>query len=148
MYDNRRFICITGDTLNGSREIKDYSDKIADIAYQFAGKRPPIKAYAVIPATQSDTDLIGAISKSRSATKFQALYRGDTSGYPSHSHAESALIFTVAWWSRDPSQIDRIYRSSGLSRSKWDERRGSGTYGGNLISEALSTVRQRNVAEL
>jgi hypothetical protein len=141
MYDNRRFICITGNTINGSREIKDYSGSIADIAYEFAGKRPPRMEYTATPATQSDTELIDRIFRSRSGAKFQALYRGDTSAYPSHSHAESAMVWTLAWWTQNPAQIDGIVRSSGLIRPKWDERRGSGTYGSMLIDEALSTVQ-------
>ena len=143
MYDTRRFICMTGDTLNGSREIKDYSDRIAGIAYEFVGKRPPIKEYAVVPAAQSDTELINKISDSKQGIKFQALYRGDISAYPSHSHADSGLVFMLAWWTQDPAQIDRIFRSSGLMREKWDSRRGSGTYGSQLIDEALSAVSPR-----
>jgi hypothetical protein len=143
MYDKRRFVCMTGETLGGGREIKDYSDRIADIAYEFAGRRPPVREYAVLPATQTDRELIERISRSRSAVKFNALYKGDISAYSSHSHAESAMVFMLAWWTRNPAQIDGIIRSSGLIRPKWDERRGNGTYGGMLIDEALATVRQR-----
>ncbi|MDR1093717.1 MAG: hypothetical protein LBL66_06175 [Clostridiales bacterium] len=109
---------MTGDTLNGSREIRDYSDRIAGIAYEFAGKRPPIREYAALPATQSDKELMDQIYNSRSSVKFNALYKGDISGYPSHSHAESALVFMLAWWTQNPKQIDGIIRSSGLIRPK------------------------------
>ncbi|GHU97938.1 hypothetical protein FACS1894211_00770 [Clostridia bacterium] len=143
MYDTRRFVCMTGDTLNGSREIKDYTDRIAGIAYEFAGRRLPRTEYAAQSATQTDQDLMAQIVKSRSAVKFQALYGGDTFGYPSWSHAESALVFMLAWWTRDPAQIDSIVRSSGLIRPKWDDRRGAGTYGSQLIDEALSIVQPR-----
>jgi hypothetical protein len=141
--NGKREIKDCSDTLNDSHEIKDYSDIIAQIAYEFTGKRQPIKEYAAAPATQSDAALIEQISNSRSGAKFQALYGGDTSGYSSHSHAESALVFILAWWSRSPSQIDGIVRSSGLIRPKWDERRGNTTYGSQLINEALSVVSPR-----
>ncbi len=143
MYDNRRFICMTGDTLNGSREIKDYSDRIAEIAYKFVGKRPPKKEYTATPATQADNDLIGQICNSKQGSKFQALYRGDFCGLPSHSHADSALVYILSWWTQDPAQIDRIFRSSGLMREKWDSRRGGTTYGGQIIDDALVTVYPR-----
>jgi|GEM_PF-477430 len=143
MYDKRRFICMTGDVLNGSKEIKDYSNEIGQIAYDFVGKRQPVREYKHIAASQSDTDLTEAISKSKQGTKFNALYAGNIGAYPSHSHADSALVFTLAWWTQDPNQIDRIVRSSGLMREKWDSRRGNGTYGSQLINEALSTVRGR-----
>ena len=140
MYDTRRFVCMTGDIIYRRNEIKDYSDKIADIAYEFAGHRQPQREYKVAPATQSDTELIKKISNSKSGIKFSNLYNGDTSGYPSHSHADSALVFILAWWTQSPEQIDGIFRSSGLMRDKWDSRRGGTTYGEQLISEALSTV--------
>ena len=83
------------------------------------------------------------IRRSRQGAKFNTLYGGDTSGYPSHSNADSALVFTLAWWTQDPAQIDRIFRSSGLYRDKWDSLRGGTTYGGLLIDDALSRVTPR-----
>jgi len=145
MYDTRRFICMTGDVLNTSREIADYSDSIEQIAYDFAGRRPPQKTYTAMPATQSDRELMGQITNSRSGAKFQSLFKGDISRYASWSHAESALVFMLAWWTQNPVQIDSIMRSSGLIRPKWDERRNAGTYGSQLIDEALSTVIPRQV---
>ena len=75
--------------------------------------------------------------------KFSALYGGNISGYPSHSHADSAFAFMLAWWTQDPAQIDSIFRSSGLYRDKWDSLRGSMTYGEGLIHDALSRVAPR-----
>jgi hypothetical protein len=106
MYDTLRFVCMTGDVMNGSGKIHDYSDRLGQIAYTFAGRRRPRTEYAAVPVTQSDTALIEQILKSRSSAKFQALYRGDASGYPSWSHAESALVFMLAWWTQNPAQID------------------------------------------
>jgi putative DNA primase/helicase len=147
MYDTRRFVCMTGNPLNGCTELKDYSDKIAQIVYEFVGRRQPPREYTVIPAVQSDTDLITQITNSKQGTKFQSLYGGDILRYPSHSNADSALIFMLAWWTQDPNQIDRIYRSSGLMREKWDSRRGAVTYGEQLIGEALSVVQPRKSAQ-
>ena len=109
MYDTRRFICMTGDVINASGEIKDYSDRIGQIVYEFLGRRPPKREYTAAPATQSDTELIKKISDSRQGIKFNNLYKGDTSGYPSHSHADSALVFMLAWWTQNPLQIDSIF---------------------------------------
>ena len=44
----------------------------------------------------------------------------------------------LAWWTNDFSQIDRIFRNSGLYRDKWDSSRGSLTYGAKLIQDAMS----------
>jgi putative DNA primase/helicase len=147
IYDNRRFICMTGDIIDGRHEILDYSGKTAEIAYTFTGRRLPPRQYEPAESKATDTELIEEIRNSRQGTKFNALMRGDISGYPSHSHADSALIFILAWWTQDPSQIDGIFRSSGLYRDKWDSRRGGTTYGGLLIDDALSRVIPRTVQQ-
>jgi putative DNA primase/helicase len=44
----------------------------------------------------------------------------------------------------DDDQIDRIYRTSGRYRDKWDSRRGGSTYGANTIVAARLSVLQDN----
>ena len=135
-YDTKRFICMTGDLLNGCTTLKDYSDKIADINYSFIGKRKE-RTFHSAPCSRSDTDLIETISNSRQGAKFQSLYQGNTGSYQSHSNADFAFASILAWWTQDGSQIDRIFRSSGLMREKWDRRVGGSTYGANLIDAAI-----------
>ena len=66
------------------------------------------------------------------------LYSGNISEFGSHSEADLALCSLLAFWcNRDAVQIDRIFRSSGLMREKWDERHGAQTYGQMTISEAV-----------
>ena len=45
----------------------------------------------------------------------------------------------IAFWTKDPAQIDRIFRLSGLMRGKWDERHSSDgrTYGEMTIAKAI-----------
>jgi putative DNA primase/helicase len=147
MYDSRRFVCMTGSLLNGCRTLKDYSDKITVINYEFVGRRPPRAYYPQEPSNISDNELVNEILISRQGDKFRRLYNGDISGYPSHSHADSAFVFMLAWWTRDPSQIDGIFRSSGLYRDKWNAPRGNSTYGALLIDEALGVVAPRTARQ-
>lgn len=143
MYDGQRFACVTGNLLNGCRELRDYTGTIEQINYEFIGKRPPAVCRPSVPATQSDNELIEAILNSRQCTKFNELYNGSIIGYPSHSNADAALVSILAWWTSDYAQIDRIFRSSGLMRDKWDRRLYGGTYGSALINNALSLVTPR-----
>jgi len=138
MYDTKRFICMTGDLLNDSVTLADYSDRIAAINREFIGERKvQLRPSRHIPCEQSDEGLIERITKSKQGAKFQRLYNGDTSDYQSHSNADFALAAILVWWTRDAAQIDRIIRSSGLMRDKWDRRTGDTTYGANLIANAL-----------
>lgn len=137
MYDTNRFICMTGNLISDTTKLKDCTQTIADINYAYIGKK---KVYEPIytQSTKSDSDLVRAIENSRQGEKFRRLYGGDTSGYQSHSNADFALCSILAWWTNDFSQIDRIFRNSGLYRDKWDSSRGSLTYGAKLIQDAMS----------
>ncbi len=138
MYDTRRFVCITGDLIDGRNTILDYTDAIKDFNEKYIGVRPireETKTYAL--TTLSDTELISKIRDSRQGSKFDTLYSGNISGYPSHSNADYAFVRLLAFWTQDASQIDAIVRSSGLYRDKWDRRIGGSTYGAITIDNAL-----------
>ena len=49
-------------------------------------------------------------------------------------------MFTLAFYTKDAGQIDRMFRRSGLFRPKWDEKHGHDTYGQMTIDKALEKV--------
>ena len=58
--------------------------------------------------------------------------------YDSQSDADMALVSMLAFWCGGvEEQIDRIFRSSGLMRDKWDRITGDGTYGTITIRNAI-----------
>ena len=58
-----------------------------------------------------------------------------------------ALVRMLTIWTQDESQIDSIFRSSGLYREKWDKN--GGYYGKRTIRRALDMAQSsRNVAEM
>ena len=85
--------------------------------------------------------MLEKIRDSRIAERFNKLYNGDFDGTVSHSSADFALCSILAWWTQDVSQIDRIFRSSGLYRPKWDTYRGTSTYGQITIENALNALK-------
>ena len=138
MYDTKRFVCITGDLIDGRNTILDYSDAIQEINEKYVGKRP-VRENPITYGTASltDSELISKIQASRQGMKFAALYSGNISGYPSHSNADYAFVRMLSFWTQDANQIDAIVRSSGLYRDKWDRRIGGSTYGEITIENAL-----------
>ena len=48
------------------------------------------------------------------------------------------LCVRLAFWTRDPDQLDRLFRQSGLMRAKWDTKHGAQTYGHMTIAKALA----------
>jgi putative DNA primase/helicase len=82
--------------------------------------------------------------KPRTGDKFRSLWVGNWNDhYNSASEADSSVVFTLAYYTKDPTQIDRIFRQSKLMRSKWDQLHGSETYGATTIAKALCKVTKR-----
>jgi putative DNA primase/helicase len=93
-------------------------------------------------AAPNDEQIIQIISRSRSGTKFKALWAGNWQGsYVSQSEADSALVFLLAFYTKDVDRLDRLFRRSGLFREKWDEKHGAKTYGAMTVDKALEKVK-------
>ena len=87
----------------------------------------------------SDDDIIRLAYKN--SEKFRKLAHKDISDYDNDdSRADAAFIYILAFYTKDPEQLDRIYRRWLLARDKWDSPRGESTYGKNLIQQALREV--------
>lgn len=140
MYERGRFVCMTGNVVGDCTELREIpAETIARINREFIGESLPDYVPIVRPASESDSELIDRILESRQGEKFRRLYNGDFSGYGSQSSADMALAKMLAFWTQDPSQIDSIFRSSGLYRPKWDKY--GGYYGKRTIDFALRMTR-------
>ena len=104
----------------------------------------------------TDDQVISHASRSESGDKFKALMEGRwEEGYDSQSDADMALVSILAFWCGNvEEQIDRIFRTSGLFRDKWDRQTGDATYGQITIRNAVSTndtiytpIRDKDSAE-
>jgi primase-polymerase (primpol)-like protein len=90
-------------------------------------------------AERTDEEVIQLAKGARNTAKFEALMSGDTSGYPSHSEADQALISLLAFLTQDEEQLDRLFRRSGLCRDKWT---GRADYRRRTIQRALSNLTE------
>ena len=65
--------------------------------------------------TASDRELIEKAMAAENGEKFQALWEGDHSSYPSQSEADMALCRILSFWTqKDAALINRLFRNSGL----------------------------------
>ena len=90
---------------------------------------------------EEEESLLRKAASARNGGKFARLWEGDFSDYDSHSEADLALCNFLAFWTGgDAARMDRLFRQSGLFRSKWDEKHyASGqTYGQGTIERALA----------
>lgn len=135
--DTKRFVCITGDIIDHRKEILECEDLIQSVHERYIGKRIPYVQPKTIESVLTDNEIVSKIRESKQGQKFEMLYSGNISGYPSHSNADYAFVKILAFWTQDKSQIDLIVRSSGLYREKWDRKIGNSTYGEITIENAL-----------
>jgi len=142
MYAAGRFFVMTGTALDdGHTEVEDRTEELAEVhAKYLAEKKKQKRAPA---ATQDleldDRSLIEKAMAAENGSRFKALYNGDTSGNgKDDSAADLAFCNMLAFWTQcNSSQMDSIFRQSGLMRDKWDERHGADTYGNITIHKAI-----------
>ena len=167
MYDSYRFFAMTGDVLNNA-PVNDRTNEIVALwekylkpveieqnnsVYQrgivvnndgsviFGGADRLEQTVLEFEASKlSDVELINKIKNSQNGPDFISLFNGDISAYGNdHSAADMAFCKLLAFWtSCDRTQMDRIFRSSGLMRDKWDQKRGQLTYGDMTLDKAIA----------
>jgi putative DNA primase/helicase len=150
MYASSRFFTVTGWHLPDTPPtIEEREAQIAAVHWACLGQPDSAQekspAQGKRPAGQEaqalaldDTALLDKARSAKNKDKFNRLWNGDDTGYPSPSEADLALCMLLAFWTRDPDQIDRLFRESRLIRDKWDEQHGELTYGEGTIQKALA----------
>jgi hypothetical protein len=146
LYDRGRYFALTGRPLGGApADVRPAQDALDALYRELFDRGPTPSAVAQPPLVNllpDDAELIRRACAARNGPKFERLWRGDWSGYATHSEADLALARLLAFWTGpDPVRTDALFRRSGLMRSKWDERRGSETYGQRTARRALETCR-------
>lgn len=158
IYDNDRFFTITGQYLETTSGEVELRQEQLDAVYQAVfgdddrthGQAVPNSPSSPLPSANGhahlgDNEIIQLASQQRrSGSKFAALWAGDwNSHFNSASEADSSVVFTLAYYTKDAAQIDRLFRQSGLMRAKWDERHGERTYGESTVAKALAKVTKQ-----
>jgi len=144
MYEEGRYFTVTGDHIPGTPdEVRDAAPGSLEAIYAKIGRSKaelaPGDRPAPRPATVpdlTDEEIVEKCRNAANAAKFNALWCGDTAGYASGSEADLALCNVLAFYTRDPTQIERLVRQSGLYREKWDRI----DYVTRTISTALQAV--------
>jgi len=140
-----RFFTVTGQHVDGTPEVLQYRQEEleavhADYVAQTSRTSPPSPG-ATYPDAPADQELVARITASRQGAKFARLWGGDWSAYSSQSEGDAALCAVLAYWcDGDAERVDDLFRRGGLMRAKWDERRGSTTYGAATVASACALV--------
>lgn len=142
MYCTGRYFIMTGNVYNEKyKTIKDCTESIKVLHSKYLFEETPKvapKTFQVVDL--SEQEIIDKARNCKTGGVFQLLYSGQWQGlYSSQSEADLALCNHLAFWcQKDAYKMDRIFRTSGLMREKWDKLRGQYTYGQKTIEQAIS----------
>ena len=144
MYEHGRFFTVTGDHIDGTPlDVREPAPGSLEAIYEQIGRTKEMqqapRATVRRPTAEvglSDEEIVEKCRAASNSVKFDALWRGDISGHGSHSEADLALIGILKFYTRDPAQLERLVRQSGLYREKWDRT----DYVTRTISKALEHV--------
>lgn len=141
MYTAGRYFTITGQHLPMTpTTIEARQDAITAVHAAHVARppaAPPQPPRISLPLDLDDMAILVKAKAAQNGAKFAALWAGDTSRYGGDdSAADQALCCALAFWTRDASQIDRLFRGSELYRDKWERH----DYRARTIAHALSTV--------
>lgn len=131
LYDDKRFIVMTGNQFEGTpNEIYERQD-IFDYIYDsyFPVEKTTIttefKKTDLKPSPKmSDEEILSIARKAKNKEKFIALYdKGDIHTFHNgdESSGDMGLCNMLAFYTQDPEQLDRLMRGSALNRDKYDE---------------------------
>ena len=145
MYSEGRYFICTGNLYNSAyTEIRDCTESIKVLHSKYLPASTPKAVVQRGSAVDlDDAEIIDKARNCKSGALFNMLYSGQWEGlFQSQSEADLALCNHLAFWTgRNAGQMDRIFRSSGLMRQKWDQRRGADTYGNITIGKACASCR-------
>lgn len=144
-YDSGRYFVVTGAHIADTPCV--IQERTPALAELYARAWPQMSTTTATPppapftVTLDDQRVLDLLAKASNAPKFTRLWAGDLADYGGdQSRADLALCCTLAFYTQDPAQIDRLFRQSALYRPKWDQRHyGDGrTYGEATVQTALA----------
>ena len=146
MYSEGRYFICTGNVYNTSyTKVKDCTETVKVLHNKYLPTiTPKVEIRKPEPVDMDDAEIIDKARACKTGSLFVMLYAGEWQGlFPSQSEADLALCNQLAFWTgRNAAQMDRIFRSSGLYRKKWDTKRGGDTYGNITIGKACASCTE------
>jgi putative DNA primase/helicase len=143
MYDGGRFFVMTGNAIGEFSEISDGSELIKPLHNKYLNAEKYEYVMEKGKSTLSDEDVVKKASTSKNNALFNLLMAGQWEGlYDSQSEADMAFCLLLAFWTnKDKAQMDRVFRTSGLMRPKWERKQNNTTYGNITIENAANRVK-------
>lgn len=145
MYSEGRFFIMTGEISGEYLDISECTETIKPLHEKYigGGTEPTTGIIKNVTLNLSEDEIVSMASASKQGGTFSGLYAGNwESFFQSQSEADMSFCNMLAFWCRkDEELMDRIFRSSGLMRDKWDRKQSGSTYGAITILKAVRDCR-------
>ncbi len=139
-----KYVTLTGNMIGG-KGVEERSAELMQVLERYMRKPLPQNGQSYTrPAphpsvTLSDTELIQKAMRASNGSSFRFLWEGGIPSGKSHSEADGALCAMLAFWcGGDTVQMDRLFRSSGLYREKWERE----DYRTSTLNNAVALTRE------
>ena len=142
MYSEGRYFICTGNIYNTKYTVVKNCAETIKVLYNkyLPADKPKAEVRKKVIIDLDDNEIVDKARNCKTGSVFSLLYSGDWQGLTqSQSEADLMLCGHLAFWTAcNLQQMDRIFRSSGLMRDKWDRKTGSTTYGNMTLNKAIS----------
>jgi putative DNA primase/helicase len=126
LYDKGRYFTLTGQHLKDTPTVINDRQEMVSSFYkaireiQAGGQEITDSKQLPIPViTLEDQDILEIARKASNRAKFERLWSGNISGYDDdQSRADLALVSMLCFYTTDDTQVERLWRQSGLYRAK------------------------------
>ncbi|MFZ2537686.1 MAG: nucleoside triphosphatase, partial [Oscillospiraceae bacterium] len=138
----KKFVTITGNVYMQG-DVLEASDKLQLLLdmYMLRPIQNKAKSHNKSLSYLSDEGILQKAKVAKNGDVFEKLWNGEIPEGKSHSEADISLCTRLAFWcGKDTTQMDRLFRQSGLMREKWDRTQSGTTYGQITIEKAVASV--------
>lgn len=125
LYDADRFFTVTGHRLSSTAcvIVANRQVEIEALHRELFTEKPRTTHPADRQFDASDDAILERALTAANGAKFARLWAGDASAYNGDESArDAALCACLAFYTGDPTQIERLFARSGCLRPKWEDR--------------------------
>lgn len=138
-YTHGRFFTVTGDVFENRYELRDLD--IQDWYKNTFSEQKTIQVQPLQTPLPSDEKIKNVMFRSANGKKLRDLYTHgnyEQHNFTSQSQADLSLCGALMFYCGNQKEtVDRIFRTSALMRSKWDEPRGEQSYGELTLQKSV-----------
>lgn len=140
VYSRERFIVCTGDIVV-NKDIESRSDLLSILVSEIRSAAAPKIELKDREQSEADEVILERARNADNSDKFNTLFNGDWTGYPSQSEADLALLSMFTFYSKSNMQVRRLFRMSKLAN------RPKATKNDVYLNRTLQIIRSREAVE-